>query len=155
MKNLDRISGIFLLMVGTAVFLKSLTYPIGSFRTPGGGLFPLIASILLIGLSTLLTLQAFLSKGGKAAAPTPPFFPEKGAPRRILLGFAGLVGYRYLLPVVGFAPSTGIFILFLIKFLGGYGWKASLFSSVVTALVAYYLFQVWLKIPMPLPVLRF
>ena len=62
MKNLDRISGIFLLMVGTAVFLKSLTYPIGSFRTPGGGLFPLIASILLIGLSTLLTLQAFLSR---------------------------------------------------------------------------------------------
>jgi hypothetical protein len=154
MKNLDRISGIILLVVGTAVFLKSLTYPIGSFRTPGGGLFPLIASILLIGLSTLLALQAFLAKGGKEVAPT-PFFPEKGAPRRILLGFAGLVGYRYLLPVVGFAPSTGIFMLFLIKFLGGYGWKVSIFSALVTAGIAYYLFQVWLKIPMPLPILRF
>jgi putative tricarboxylic transport membrane protein len=154
MRNLDRFSGIFLLILGTAVLLKSLTYPIGSFRTPGGGLFPFIASILLISLSALLTLQAFLTKGGKAVAPT-PFFPEKGAPRRILLGFAGLVGYRYLLPVIGFAPSTGIFILFLIKFLGGYGWKASIFSASVTAIIAYYLFQVWLKIPMPLPILRF
>jgi len=154
MKNLDRISGIILLIVGMAVFLKSLTYPIGTFRTPGAGLFPLIASILLLGLSAILTLQAFLSKKGKELAPT-PFFPEQGAPRRILLGFAGLVGYRYLVPVVGFAPSTGIFILFLIRFLGGYGWKASIFSAVVTALVAYYLFQVWLKIPMPLPILRF
>jgi len=154
MKNLDRISGIILLIVGMAVFLKSLTYPIGTFRTPGAGLFPLIASILLLGLSAILTLQAFLSKKGKELAPT-PFFPEQGAPRRILLGFAGLVGYRYLVPVVGFAPSTGLFILFLIKFLGGYGWKASIFSAVVTAIVAYYLFQVWLKIPMPLPILRF
>ncbi len=154
MNTLDRISGIFLFILGTAVFLKSLTYPIGTFRTPGGGLFPLIVSILLIGLSAILTLQVFLSKRGKEVAPT-PFFPEKGAPRRILLGFAGLVGYRYLLPVVGFAPSTGIFILFLIKFLGGYGWKTSIFYALVMALVAYYLFQVWLKIPMPLPILGF
>ena len=154
MKHLDLISGVVLLVVGTAVFLKSLSYPIGTFRTPGAGLFPLIASILLLGLSAILTLQAFLSKGGKEVAQT-PFFPEKGAPRRILLGFAGLVGYRYLLPVIGFAPSTGLFILFLIKFLGGYGWKTSIFYALVMALVAYYLFQVWLKIPMPLPILRF
>ena len=154
MKNLDLICGIILLVVGTAVFLNSLSYPIGTFRTPGAGLFPLIASILLLGLSAILTLQAFLSKKGKGVAPT-PFFPEKGAPRRILLGFAGLVGYRYLLPVIGFVPSTGLFILFLIKFLGGYGWKTSIFYALVMALVAYYLFQVWLKIPMPLPLLRF
>ncbi len=154
MKNLDRISGIFLLVLGTAIFWNSLTLPIGTFRTPGGGLFPLIASIILIGLSAILTLQAFLSKKEKRVATT-PFSPEKDAPRRIFLGFAGLVGYRYLLPVVGFSPSTGIFILFLIKFLGGYGWKASIFSALVTAVVSYYLFQVWLKIPMPLPILRF
>jgi hypothetical protein len=154
MKHLDLISGVVLLVVGAAVFLKSLSYPIGTFRTPGAGLFPLIASILLLVLSAILTLQAFLSKKDKELAPT-PFFPEKGALRRILLGFAGLVGYRYLLPVVGFAPATGIFILFLIKFLGGYGWKVSIFSALVTAVIAYYLFQVWLKIPMPLPILRF
>ena len=154
MKNLDLISGIILLVAGTALFLQSLSYPIGTFRTPGAGLFPLIASILLLGLSAALTLQAILPKKGRAIAPA-PFFPEKGAFRRILLGVAGMVGYRYLLPVIGFGPSTGVFMLFLIRFLGGYGWKISLFYSAVSAVAFYYLFQVWLRIPMPLPLLRF
>lgn len=154
MKHLDLISGVVLLVVGTALFFKSLSYPVGTFRTPGAGLFPLSASILLLILSAILTLQAFLSKKGKGLAPV-PFFPEKKTPRRIFLGFAGMIAYRYLLPVVGFVPSTGLFIFFLIKFLGGYGWKTSLFYAVVMALVAHALFQVWLKIPMPLPLLRF
>ncbi|HBB18279.1 MAG: hypothetical protein A3J94_10365 [Syntrophus sp. RIFOXYC2_FULL_54_9] len=154
MKQLDLISGVVLLVMGTAVFLKSLTYPVGTFRTPGAGLFPLIASTLLLSLSAILTLQAFLSRKGNGLAVT-AFFPEKDAPRRILLVFAGMIGYRYLLPVIGFGPSTGMFILFLIKFLGGYGWKMSLFYSGVSAVVLYYLFEAWLKIPMPLPLLRF
>lgn len=154
MKNLDLISGIVLLIVGAAVFVQSLSYPIGTFRTPGAGLFPLIASILLIGLSAILTVQAVLPKKGRAGAPI-PFFPEKGALRRILLGCAGMIGYRYLLPVIGFGPSTGLFLLFLIRFLGGYGWKLSLFYSAVSAVFFYYLFEVWLQIPMPRPLLRF
>ncbi len=154
MKNLDLVSGIVLFVLGAALFFMSLSYPFGTFRTPGAGLFPLIASILLIALSTTLTVQAFLSRKGKAIAPA-PFFPEKGAFRRILLGFTGMIGYRYLLPVIGFGPSTGVFMLFLIRFLGGYGWKISLFYSAVSAVAFYYLFQVWLQIPMPLPLLRF
>ena len=153
MKNLDLISGIILLAAGAAVFLQSLSYPIGTFRTPGAGLFPLIASIILIVLSAALIIQALLPKG-RAIAPV-PFFPETGAFRRIALGFVAMIGYRYLLPVIGFGPSTGIFMLFLIKFLGGYGWKISLFYSAVSAVAFYYLFQVWLQIPMPLPLLRF
>ena len=154
MKNLDLISGIILLVAGVAVFMQSLSYPIGTFRTPGPGLFPLIASILLIALSAILTVRAVLPKKGAAIAPA-PFFPEKGAPRRILLGLASMIGFRYLLPVIGFGPSTGIFTLFLVKFLGGYGWKISIFYSAVSAVAFYYLFQVWLQIPMPRALLRF
>jgi hypothetical protein len=154
MKNLDLISGIILLVAGAALFLRSLSYPLGTFRTPGAGLFPLIASVLLIGLSAILTVQSFLTRKRAAIAP-PPFFPEKGALRRILLGFAAMIGYRYLLPVIGFGPSTGVFMLFLIRFLGGYGWKISIFYSIVSAVAFYYLFQVWLRIPMPLPLLRY
>jgi len=152
--KLDRWSGIFLFMLGAGVFLKSLSYPLGNFHRPGGGLFPLIASILLMGLSATLTLQAFLSQGGKEASPA-PFFPEKDAPKRIIFGFAALLAYRYLLPVIGFGPSTFAFIFILSKFLGKYGWKASAFFSLGAAAASYYLFQVWLKIPMPIPLLRF
>ena len=154
MKNLDRISGIFLFILGVAVFLKSLTYPLGTFRKPGGGLFPLIASLLLMGLSAIMTGQAFLGRKEEKAAAA-PFFPEKEAPKRIIFGFVSLLAYRYLLPVIGFTPATCVFLFILSKFLGHYGWKVSIFFSLVTAVASYYLFQVWLKIPMPIPIIRF
>ncbi|MBM4330903.1 MAG: tripartite tricarboxylate transporter TctB family protein [Deltaproteobacteria bacterium] len=154
MKNLDRLSGIILFLLGLGIFLKSLTYPIGSFRSPGGGLFPLLASILLMALAGSLILQAFWKKNKGEASPA-SFFSSKEAPKRIIVGFAALLGYRYLLPLIGFALSTGVFIFFLSKFLGKYGWTVSLFFSGITAFVAYYLFQVWLKIPMPIPLIGF
>ena len=146
----DRVSGIFLLALGAAVFLKSLTYPLGTLRKPGGGLFPLVASVLLLGLAALLTIQAFRQKEDGESSKT-PFFPEKQAPRRIVLGFAGLLAYRYLLPVIGFAASTGVFIFFLSRFLGKYSVAVCFVFAVITAVFSYYLFQVWLKIPMPIP----
>ncbi len=144
----EKITGIFLFALGLAVFIKSLTYPLGTLHKPGGGFFPVIASVLLMGLSAFLTLQAFRGKALDASSGT-PFFPEKDAPRRVLLGFAGLLGYRYLLPVIGFAPSTGVFIFCLSRFLAKYGWGISGIFAVLTAVAAHYLFQVWLKIPMP------
>ncbi|MBI5967795.1 MAG: tripartite tricarboxylate transporter TctB family protein [Deltaproteobacteria bacterium] len=153
MKNLDRISGIILFLLGLGIFLKSLTYPIGSFRSPGGGLFPLLASIILMGLSGAMTIQAFWKKNTEESSKA-SFFSTKDAPKRILFGFMALLGFRYLLPVIGFGPSTFLFILLLAKSLGHYSWKMSIFFSVLAALVAYYLFQVWLKIPMPQGMLR-
>jgi hypothetical protein len=84
-----------------------------------------------------------------------PFFPEKEAPQRIFFGFAALLGYRYLMPVIGFAPATCFFIFILSKFLGKYSWKISILFSLATAVAAYYLFEVWLKIPMPRTIIRF
>ena len=132
--------------------MKSLTYPIGSFRSPGGGLFPLLASIILMGLSGFMTIQAFLKKDVEEAS-KPSFFPRKEAIKRVLLGFMALLAYRYLLPFIGFAASTSVFIFILARFLGHYSWKVCILFSVLTAFVSYFLFQVWLKIPMPRSVL--
>jgi putative tricarboxylic transport membrane protein len=147
MKNIDIISGAILFFFGLGIFLKSLTYPIGSLKQPDGGMFPLLASIILILLSAILILQAFLKKAEEGFSK--PFFLGKEAPKRIFWGFLALVGFRCLFPVIGFACSTFLLIFFLAKFLGNYSWKVSLVFSILTALIAYYLFQVWLKIPMP------
>jgi hypothetical protein len=152
-KNLDRISGIILFLLGLGICLKSLTYPIGSFRSPGGGLFPLLASIILMILAGVMTMQAYSRKDSGEPRPT-SFFTSKEAPKRILYGFISLLGFRYLLPVIGFGPATFVFILMLAKLLGHYDWKASILFSAVTAVGAYYLFQVWLKIPMPPMILK-
>lgn len=153
MKNRNIISGIIFFLLGLGICLKSLTYPLGSFRTPGGGLFPLLASIIMMGLSGFLMIQSLLIKGAGETANI-PFFPGKEAPKRIFFGFTALLGFRYLLSLIGFGPSTFIFIFFLARFLGHYGWWVCILFSILTALAAYYLFQVWLKIPMPQPIFR-
>jgi hypothetical protein len=150
----DRISGIIIFAIGLAVCLASLTYPIGTLSKPGGGFFPLLASILLLGLSAVFIFQSFTAKGGENFSAV-SFFTGKEAPKRILCGFAALLSYRYLIPVIGFAPATAVFIFFLGKFMEGYSWKTSIFFSVATAISAYYLFQVVLKIAMPIPMLKF
>ena len=139
-------------LLGLGICVRSLTYPIGSFRSPGGGLFPLLASLILMGLSAGLTIQAFLEKGSEGTHKH-SFYPAKESPRRILLGFISLVGFRYVLPIIGFAPSAFLFIFLLAKTLGGYGWRVSIFFGITTAVLAYYLFQAWLRIPTPVGIL--
>jgi hypothetical protein len=105
-----------------------------------------------MGLSAGLTIKAFHEKGSERTHEH-SFYPAKESPRRILLGFIALVGFRYVLPVIGFAPSTFLFIFFLAKTLGHYGWRTSISFGVGTALLAYYLFQAWLRIPTPIGIL--
>jgi hypothetical protein len=150
----DRISGIVIFAIGMAVCLTSLKYPIGTLPKPGGGFFPLLASIVLLGLSAVFIFQSFTAKRGENSS-AGSFFPRKEAAKRILCGFAALLAYRYLIPVIGFAPATAVFIFFLGKFMENYSWKKSVFFSLATAILSYYLFQVVLKIAMPIPLLKF
>jgi hypothetical protein len=81
------------------------------------------------------------------------FFPSKESPKRILYGIISLVAFRYLLPVLGFAPSTFLLIFFMGILLSHYNWKVSIIFSLLTAVVSYYLFQIWLGIPMPIGII--
>jgi len=151
MKPLDFLSGIIFFLVGLGILVKSLTYPIGSIGAPSAGFFPLICSVLMMGLSGLLIVQTALKKDTRGLEVR--FFPDRETPKRIFIGLTGLLGFRYLLPVIGFGPSTTLFIFFLSKFIGRFGWKVSIFFSVLTGLASYYLFQVILKVPMPRSIL--
>lgn len=150
----DRISGIVIFAIGVAVFLGSLSYPVGTLQKPGGGFFPLLSSVLLLVLSGVFIFQSFMGKRGKSPDAA-SLFPGKKAAKRIFCGVAALVGYRYLIPVIGFAPATAVFIFFLSKFLEQYSWGKSVFFAVGAASLSYYLFQVVLKIPMPIPMIKF
>ena len=151
MKSRDLISGIVLFLFGMGVFVIAWSYPLGTFRMPGGGFFPLIASILLMALAGILMGLSFSKKHQQTNRDT-PFFPAKEAPIRVVIGFLSLIGYRYLLPVMGFTFATGFFVFILVLFLGNYNWKFSVVFSILTAVIAYYLFQVWLQIPLPVSI---
>ncbi len=148
MKDLEKIGGVLLFLFGLVICLKSLDYPMGSLSLPGAGVFPLLASALLMVLSISIIISSHM-KRHERNIPKGSFFPAKETPRRIMYGFASLLAFRYLLPLIGFAPTTFLFIFFLGRFLAHYSLRANIMFSVLTAFVSYYLFQVWLKIPLP------
>jgi len=153
--KLDRISGIILSIVGAGVVLwVILSYPIGTLKDPGGGFFPLLGAVALLGLSLMLAFQSLIKTDGPDS-PGVSFFPGKEATKRIIFVFIAILAYRYLLPVIGFTLITGLFIFTLAKFLAHYSWKTSMLIAAATAIVAYYLFQVVLKVPMPVPMIAF
>jgi hypothetical protein len=148
----DWISGIVFVLIGAAVLVASLKYPIGTLQKPGGGFFPLLAAALLLVLSAVFTVQSFVRR--KTVTPAERGGSKPSALRRIGFGVAALVAYRYLIPVIGFAPATALFIVALSRFLENASWARSLIFGLATAAASYYLFQVVLKIQMPVPMLR-
>jgi hypothetical protein len=148
----DWISGIVFVLIGAAVLVASLKYPIGTLQKPGGGFFPLLAAALLLVLSAVFTIQSFMRR--KTVTPAERGGAKPSALRRIGFGVAALVAYRYLIPVIGFAPATALFIVALSRFLENASWARSLIFGLATAAASYYLFQVVLKIQMPVPMVR-
>ena len=148
MKSLDQMSGLLLLAFGVMILVKSIEYPFGNFQMPGAAVFPILAASLLIIISGAIVISSLLkAKGARGPSVSAP--PSRKAFGRVVIGVGALLAYRYLLSLIGFAPACFLFILLLAKALGRYSWKTSLLFSVVTAVVCYYLFQIFLKIPTP------
>lgn len=151
MKDLDRVSGVILFLFGLFIFFGSFRYRIGSITNPGAGLFPLILSILLIILSGVTIVNSYLQSFRRnEEVSISPFFPQKVTPRRIFLALISMFAIRYLLPILGFMPSTFLFVLILVKSLGGYNWRSSFLVSALSALVSHFVFVMWLKLIFPI-----
>lgn len=60
-----------------------------------------------------------------------------------------LLAYAFLLEILGFLMMTFVFMLFTLKVVEPTKWRTTLLSSVLATIVSYFLFESWLKVPMP------
>jgi hypothetical protein len=131
---------------GVFIGLESFTIPLDPYVRPARD-FSLSASLLMIVFSGFMVIQSFLRKGDIENERF-IFQCERSTPKGNIR-FISLAGFRYIFPLIGFAPSAFFFVFFLVKFLGHYSWRMSIIFSALTALFSYFLFQVWLNIQMP------
>jgi hypothetical protein len=66
-----------------------------------------------------------------------------------LIVLAALFAYTLLLRPLGFSLCTALFIGFLLKTVKPQGWMVVIAGSLLTALGAYGIFEVWLKAQLP------
>jgi putative tricarboxylic transport membrane protein len=142
----DQWSGLFWLVFAGLVCAVSFKMGIGSFQVPGPGLFPLMAGSAVGGLSLLLLIKGTLNKekGGRigdlwtGTTWKPAVFVS-----------ASLVVYALVLIRLGFLIATFGLMLFLFSILGRGRLWIRVIVALVTVLVAYTVFRVWLDVQLP------
>ena len=143
----EMIGGIVISLFGAVTTLLSLGMPIGTFRMAGTGFFPLCLGILLMLLSGLFLLRLFLKTRITPEKPSAGEIP--GSSRQLVLFFGTMVLVTLLFNRLGYPLSSFLLMLALLRTLGVKKWTFSLPLSLMTAIVCYFLFVQWLKIPLP------
>ena len=104
-------------------------------------LFPLFISLMLFVLSISLLLSGLKGMDEKKS--------EKGDKKTFLLFLSECAIYLVVLRYLGFLISTMILLGAIVRLLGEKNWVKVILISVVTSLIIYFLFGVYLGVMLP------
>jgi hypothetical protein len=137
----DQFSGLMLLALAVFVAWKNRAYPLGSLQEPGPGYTPLLISIFLAVMGSLIAVR-----GGVSAPMKDTPWPEAKRAAIILVACAVAT---YALEPIGYRITVAGLIVF---FLGVIERKKPLAVAAVAAgfsLLSYYFIGTLLRVPLP------
>ena len=106
----------------------------------GAKLMPAVLSVALLALGMSHCLKSIVASD----ADVPP------APgRRVVAVLGALILFVAMLPQIGFLLATTLFLLALLRLLGGFPWAKSVALSGAIALGSHVVFTLWLRMPFP------
>ena len=135
---------IFLLLAAWISF-EALRVPVGTFRMPGAGFFPLGLGMLL----GVFALCLWLLNRGRPASEAVTMWRER---RQVICLTASVLAAALLFEHAGFILTMAAFLTITTSMLGSIAWAKSLVLAVVGSFAAYFLFARVLKIALPVGV---
>jgi hypothetical protein len=150
-RRADRAGAVLLLLFGVwfaAVALRNYTY--WGATGPGSGFFPFWLGLAMAVLAALL-----LARAVREREPGPGWVPRgRGAVR--FLGVLGTsVAFVALMPWLGMAVGTVLFIVVVLRLIEHHSWLTAVGVAAGTAAVNWAVFTWWLRVPFPPGVLGF
>jgi len=124
-----------------------LRMPVGTFRAAGSGLFPLGLGILLMSLSILLLIKVYVQ--GKLIREKKPLSEVPRSVKQVILFMGAIALATLLFKQLGYPLMWFLLLFALLRILGVRRWAYNLSLSLLTATGAYFLFVLWLQIPLP------
>ena len=146
MSRADRISGFFWLFFAILVCIESKRLGLGTLHQPGPGFLFFYASIALGLMSLVVLIRAWMDK--EAAETKLTIFGGQNV-SKIVLVLISVFLYAIFMETVGFILVTLLLFIFLLGFIEKKKWWYTLFVSVVVTVIAYLIFEVWLKSQLP------
>ncbi|MEI9476207.1 MAG: tripartite tricarboxylate transporter TctB family protein [Deltaproteobacteria bacterium] len=145
MTHENRIVSLFWIGLSSWVMIKSYHIGLGDLNNPGSGFIFFWSSLVLGSLSILLFLSSFFK--GKEKKIEQPFMRLKLKPRLMVVG--SLLVYTFILETVGFLITTFIFMTFLLSTIGSIKGKLVIPIAGAIAIIAYVIFEIWLRVQLP------
>jgi putative tricarboxylic transport membrane protein len=144
--NNDQLSAALWLGLGALIAVASLRYRLGTLASPGTGFMPFLAGLAIAFFSFIGLVHGTLRrKQGIGWKPTlRGLMWEKS-----LIVLAALFAYTLLLTPLGFFLCTALFVGFLLGTVKPQRWWVVIAGSLLTAMGAYGIFEVWLKAQLP------
>jgi putative tricarboxylic transport membrane protein len=143
MEKKQKIALLFLLVLSVFVSIKSWQLGLGRLSAPGSGFLPFGVSIFLI-----LSVAFLFLKERKNVGQVVPLFRGKNV-KNLIYGLGGLFAYWFLLNKLGFFTCTFLFVGFCLKMIEPHRWRLVIPVSIISAIISYLIFNLWLKIPIP------
>lgn len=136
------------LLVSVWICFEALQVPVGTFRMPGAGFFPLVLGLSLGLLSVMLLGTSLVSPTGGWA----PLRPEQPS----VVYLAGLtVAAVVLFERVGFLLTMALFLVVAMRMLGRMPWVTVFVVALVGSVTSYVVFVRVLLINLPSGILPF
>ena len=142
----DRGAAAVLTAFAIAGIVGARTLPFGGITRPGAGFFPMCLAVLLAIVAGTLLVRAMAGATTATSGPD----PTRGGMARAAAALVGLLGYVVLLEHVGFGVATFLLIAFLFRAIEPQRWAVALGGAAATVLVSHVVFQVWLRVRLPI-----
>jgi hypothetical protein len=152
MLNRDQLSSVLWFVIGFLICASSIPYRLGELRAPDMGFMPFWTGVAMCLLSALVFLEGTKAKkcGTKWEN---PFRGARWA--KPLIAFLALIVYALLLEWLGFILTTLLLVGFLLRTIYPQKWSVVISASVLTSLMTYVVFRVWLQTQLPAGILSF
>jgi len=142
----DVIASLFLILIGLGGILGAIKYRLGTLMQPRAGFFPFISGLILIGLSSVLLVQAWQghSLGTKALG-------KLGRPAIVVLG---MVVYVMVFDLVGYLITALMLSAIVLYVLETRPWWVLVGVSLALSVGSYILFDRLLGVTLPRGILE-
>ena len=140
----DKIAGVLLVALATAVFAVSADFPsLAATAEPGPAFYPRLVAATLAILGVILLVRSFGTEGARRHHVTGIELKRVGGAVLFLLAYVALM------PVVGFVVDTFVYLLVFMWFSKVRSPLVALGVSVGVTLTVYYVFVAFLHVPLP------
>ena len=141
----DQLSSLFWLATSIFVCVESIRAHVGSFISPGPGFLPFWSGVALGVLAMVLAVTSFLKKEGEKVVDQ--WIEVKWG--KVVFVVGSLVIYSLLLSTLGYLIATFGLMLLLFSLTGRPKMVSWVGSALLTTLITYLVFYIWLNVQLP------